>query len=96
MPLAPIRLGGALLVLDTDRRSVVAEKVELGQISVQVLFFAVLIGAAHTALEHGEVVFDGVRVNFLTAWLVAGALGLAVVPATVAGEVAEPILVKLR
>ena len=42
-----------------DVASVVAE-IKLGQIPVQVLFFAVLIVAAHTALEDAEIAFNGV------------------------------------
>jgi uncharacterized protein related to proFAR isomerase len=43
-------------------RGGVAE-IELAQVAVQMGLAAVLVDALHPALEHGEVVFDGVRMH---------------------------------
>lgn len=44
-------------------------EIELGQVAVQMLLGAMLIGAAHAALEHRKVILNGVRVNDVAAFI---------------------------
>lgn len=60
-PLALDALKGmvkSVLVVDFQRRAVVIAPVEFGQIPVQVLRSAVLVGADHAALEDAERAFN--------------------------------------
>jgi hypothetical protein len=54
------RARGALLVSDAKRLASVVPEVEFGKVVVQVLLVAMLVDAAHAALEHREEAFDGV------------------------------------
>src|SRR2546430_362658 len=51
---------GALEVGITERGARVVTEVELGKVTVQVLFLAMLIDGAHSALEDRKVAFDRV------------------------------------
>ena len=42
-------------------------EIELREVTVQVLLFAVLIGADHPALENADVAFGAVRVDLMLA-----------------------------
>src|SRR5690606_25873201 len=53
----------ALLIADAYCHAVVIAKVKLRQIAMQVLFLAVLIHAAHAALEDRKHILDGVAVD---------------------------------
>lgn len=65
---------GAALVVHAQRNTMIVPEIELRKIAMQVLFGAMLISAAHAALEDREVAFDGVGVN-----LAANVLTFAVI-----------------
>jgi hypothetical protein len=48
---APDRRQGAIIIIVAERHAVIVPKIELSQIPMQVLFAAMLIHAAHPALE---------------------------------------------
>lgn len=55
------RIYGSLRIVDLECYAVVVAEVELRKVTVKVVGRAVLIDASHTALEHAEKSFDGVR-----------------------------------
>lgn len=55
--------GGALAVVEAILRPRVVAELELGKVAVQMVLGAMLIHAAHTALEDGERTLNGVRVD---------------------------------
>jgi hypothetical protein len=57
------RAFGALHVIYAKANAIAVPEIELRQISVQVLLFAMLIYAFHAALEDRIVAFDGVGVD---------------------------------
>jgi hypothetical protein len=85
----------AVSVIHTKSDACIVSEIELGKVAVEMLFLAVLVGAAHAALEHGEIALDRVCVDHGSPFWVLGILALAVVNAIMAGEAAEPILVEL-
>lgn len=54
---------GAVLIVATQRNSVVIAELELAYVAVQVLLLAVLIDALHAALKDRERTFNRVRVD---------------------------------
>src|SRR5689334_598641 len=56
----------ALLVRNLERSPIVVAEVELSEIALQVRLAAMLVGADHSALEHGEHAFNRVRVGVAT------------------------------
>jgi hypothetical protein len=54
---------GALLIFDAERRPVVVPEIELGEVARQMPFVAMLVYAAHPALEHGKEALRGVYVS---------------------------------
>ena len=56
-------LFGALGIVHAERDAVVVAEIKLRKIAVQVLLAAVLIDAAHAALEDREIVFNRVGVD---------------------------------
>ena len=57
---------GAIFIFDDKSRTIAVPEIILCQISVQVIFAAMLIDALHAALEDAEIAFDGVGVDFAT------------------------------
>ena len=49
-----------VLIVHAEADAIVIPKIKLSQITVQVLFFAVLIGATHAALEQAEITLNRV------------------------------------
>ena len=58
---------GAITVIAAERGAVAVAEIKFGKIAMQVLFSAVLIDAAHPALEYRKIALDGVAVNFRQA-----------------------------
>jgi hypothetical protein len=54
---------GPINVAASESDAVIIPEIELGQITMQVFFLAVLIDAIHAAFENRERALDGVRVN---------------------------------
>ena len=57
---------GAVAIVVVKCNAVVVAKIELVDVALQVLVRALLIDAAHSALEDAEIAFDGVGVNLTT------------------------------
>jgi len=53
-------------VINAKPNAVIVPEIELHKIPMQMLLFAVLISAAHSAFENREVAFNGVGVNITT------------------------------
>ena len=58
-------LGGALLIVYAQRNTRIVTEVELREIAVQVALIAVLVSAAHAALEHREIRLDGIGMDII-------------------------------
>ena len=63
---------GAVDVAVAERHAVIVAVVELGKIPMQMLLFAMLIHAAHSALEDREVAFCRIGVNVIADVFASG------------------------
>lgn len=83
-------------IINAKGGTVVMSELKLGQVARQVLFGAVLIDTAHTALEDREIAFDGVGVR-LAANKLAGRVLHRVMAGEVLGHLAvEPAFVGVQ
>lgn len=75
---------GAALIVHAQRHTMIVPEIELRKIAMQVLFGAMLISAAHAALENREVAFDSVGVDFA-----ANVLTLAMIDRVMLGDLIQ-------
>ena len=59
-------------IVDAKSGAIVVPEFKLGKVAVKVLLGAVLVDAAHPALDDGEVELDGVAVNLAPDVLAGG------------------------